>query len=489
MGTPEYCLHEHTIEQERRTLANRHLFATPDPVIESEACRSFNRKLKWLTKKVGVVPRASIAECLGSRGSMKRRRFGGGMERYCRYGVRKQDSYLTEMQKLEFYREDVVEGKEDRGIQFRSTTYNAALVRHLLNVEHAVYAALKNKDGTPVILKGYSPLERGMIIAAGSKRFKNPQFACVDHSRFDAHVNLWLLRKEHQAYLRMRGYSKELAQLLSWQMESWGFSHGGIVYRIKGKRCSGDLNTALGNSMLNWAMLAAYLEVNHIDGNIYLDGDDSVIICEAQDLPDIKEFMLNFGMESTVEIVNDLEQAEFCQSRIVWTHDGPVMCRNPLKVLDTLFKSPRKLQDAQMRGVLGASALCELKSSPGMPVITAAACAALSMAGGYASLSTPDAQGKYELLKATSLVTVVDETARVSFENAWGISVADQLALEEYYMSMCVDLPEIRIASAKNVPAGGFDVWDDCSGGYVAPAKPEAWWRSEWDVGRLVRGT
>nr|WKV33669.1 MAG: RNA-dependent RNA polymerase [Riboviria sp.] len=487
---PEFGLHEHTIDQERRTLANRHLFKTPDPDVNGPECRLFKRNLKKLTKDVGVVPRATVEQCLGSRGSMKRKRFGGGMERYCRYGVRKQDGYLQMMQKLEFYREDKIELKEDRGIQFRSTTYNAALVRHLFNVEHAVYNKLRNGDGTPVILKGYSPLERGLILAAGRKRFKDPIFVAIDHSRFDAHVNPWLLKQEHQAYLRMRGFNKELIQLLKMQEGGYGFSDGGIVYKIKGKRCSGDLNTALGNCILNWAMLKSYLDFHGIDASIYLDGDDSVLIMERRDVPDVKEFMRAFGMESTVDITDDFEQCEFCQSRIVWGSDGPVLCRNPYKVIDTLFKSARKLNPKQQKLVLGASALCELKTSFRMPVITAAARAALSMSGGIAGLNTPDLQGKWELLSTTDLDLTVDEGARESFAFAWGISVAEQHALEEYYNSMTLPVQLISVKMPKNVPTEPFDVWDDLAGTFVHQHDdgPERWWLKEYALGGRIGG-
>jgi hypothetical protein len=392
------------------------------------------------------------------------------------------------MQKLEFYEESKLAEKEDRGIQFRSPVYNAALARHLHHVERAIYDHITNVDGTPVIAKGYSPLERGLILDAMAERFTNPRFMCIDHSRFDAHVNEHLLDEEHKTYLRLRAFNKELKRLLRWQRKTMGFSHGGIVYRAAAKRMSGDLNTALGNSLLNYAMLKAYLEYYGIDGSILLDGDDAVIVFEAlpdgKELPSLAEFCENFGMKTECHTVDDIRLAEFCQCRVVYTREGPVMARNPRKVLDVLVKCPRKLDAERARGVLAASALGELMQAPGLPVISVAAAALCRYAGSKPMFVTPDEWGRFQTYKTTDIVTTVDDTARADFAFAWDIPLCDQFALEAYYQDLPGQEKPIELTQPKEKPLS-FELWDDCQT-FWAPTRAERWWRARWGIGKLL---
>ncbi|UHM27702.1 MAG: RNA-dependent RNA polymerase [Fushun diaea subdola tombus-like virus 2] len=472
-------MHEHTIEQELKTLTNRHLFDTPEPNVESQAWKTFRKTLRDLTKKIGYVELAPARQVVEHRVAMKRRRFGKGMELYFREGVKEKHSNITMMPKLEFYDVEKIPIKEDRGIQFRNPVYNAALARHLHNIEPAIYRALVNKDGTPIVAKGYSTIERAMIMHEMAKRFKKPMFVMADHSRFDAHVNPKLLLEEHRTYLRLRNYSGELKELLKWQESSTGFSHGGIKYKVKGKRMSGDLNTALGNTLLNWAMLDSYCKDSDIDANIFLDGDDSIMCMEEQEIPSLSEYCAQFGMETVVEITDDIRKAEFCQCRVIYTKRGPVMCRNPFKVLECMTKCPRRLMtEAEQNAVLSASALGELMQSPGLPML-APACAALHRIANCApAFQTVDAFYSFQKRETRAVVEEVDDFARVDLEVAWGIPLGDQLAVEAYYTQQVpMDAP-IRWPK-QNCKIYNFEIDDDLAKLYEPPAV-NRFWRDEW---------
>lgn len=412
------------------------------------------------------------------------------MAQYCKNGVRRQDSFLTEMQKLEFYREDKIHEKEDRGIQFRSPTYNAALARHLHHVEKRTYGRMRNEDGTPKIAKGRSPIERGLILAAQAQDFVKPCFIMMDHSRFDAHVNAQLLAEEHKFYLRARGYNKELKQLLKWQEKNIGFSSGGIVYKIKAKRCSGDLNTALGNSILNLAMIESWVKVAGVGKHtIFLDGDDSVVIIEEEQkhlTGSITRHMLACGMRTEVQLAGELERTEFCQSRICWGKLGPVMVRNPYKTIDVLTKSPRAVDNVQATGILAASALGEIMQAPGVPVIAPAASRLLTMSASLPRFTTPDAFERFLVYRANRLVVEVDETMRESFEFAWGITVAEQMAIEQYYSELAEPTEEIPpIIQPKSRDVEWFHTWDDCSLPFE-DEEEDAWWKRQYPLGSLL---
>lgn len=468
-----------------KTICNRHLFATPQPDLQSIEWRTFKQELRQLTKRIGHVPRARPSVVVNHRIAMKRRRFGRGMEIYLRRGCLEKDSFITEMQKLEFYDVEKLADKEDRGIQYRTPTYNAALARHLHNVEPAIYRQLFNQDATPIVAKGYSPLERGLIIDAMASRFVEPMFVLADHSRFDAHVNAELLEEEHRTYLRLRGYAPELQTLLSWQKKSKGVSHGGVKYHVTAKRMSGDLNTALGNTLLNWAMLASFIRINKLDADLFLDGDDSVMILEKQDFPDLAAHCLKFGMVTEVVVVDDIHHAEFCQSRLIYTRIGPVMVRNPWKTLDVMTKTPRFIREQKSaNGVLAATAIGELMQAPGVPVIAPAAAALARWTGEVPVHITPDDFGRFLVYRTTTVVERVDPTARVELEHAWGMSISEQLALEAYYEQF--DKPEhnflLPMPKAKPLE---LNIWDDCASFYE-PRLVNRWWRKRWPIGEFL---
>lgn len=482
---PEYGLHEHTVEQERRTLCNRHLFATPPPALKSKEWAQLRKVLRRLTDEIGHVPRASAVTVVQHRSAMKRQRFGRGMETYLRRGVFHKDSLITEMQKLEFYESTKIEEKEDRGIQYRSPIYNAALARHLHYIEPSVYRHLKNPDGTPVVAKGYSPIERGLIIDAMAQRFSDPIFVLADHSRFDAHVNEHLLQEEHAAYLRMRGYHPELKTLLRWQRASKGATAGGIRYSVRAKRMSGDLNTALGNSMLNWAMLQSFVELHELDASILLDGDDSLMILERQQLPDLAQHCKAFGMSTEVDIVDDIRHAEFCQSRLVYTKRGPVMVRNPWKTLDVMTKCPRQVSPPERAlAVLAATALGELMQAPGIPVISVAAASLARYASTTPEFITPDEWARFQVYNTTQIDELVDDAARLEMELTWGMTVSEQLALEAHYEAIGDSAAPIKFPRPR-ARVLEFDIWDDTAT-IFSPPEINRWWRSRWEIGKWL---
>lgn len=483
---PEYGLHEHTVDQELRTLCNRHLFATPEPDLKSIEWRNFCRLSKRVAKEIGYIPRATAREVVGHRIAMKKLRFGRGMENYLRRGVRPQDAILTEMQKLEFYEVGNLENKEDRGIQFRNPTFNAALARHLHHCERAFYDHMLNDNGTPMIAKGYSPLERGLIIDAMCDGFTNPKYLCIDHSRYDAHYNEHLLKNENQFWAMLRNFDPEVVWLLKRLLKGTGFSMGGIVYKIKAKRCSGDLTTGMGNTRTNLFMIITILNLMGVRFRVFCDGDDAFIVVEGSiDVEELKTRFLKFGMVTEATLHDDIRDAEFCQSKLIRTVAGPVMVRNPRKVLDVLTKCPRKLDPARQKSVLAASAMGELMQAPGVPVLSVAAAALCRLADAKPMFITPDDYGRFQVYRTKDVVVQPDDTSRHDFERAWDMPICDQLAIETYYRDMGAGDGVIQIPEPGTEKCYEFDIWDDATIFYE-PTPVNRWWRERWAVGQLL---
>jgi len=368
----EYGMHVHTVGEELKTLHNRHLFATPKPDKRSVAWALFEQRLRALRVELGRPGIASVRECLGRKGGRSRRRMKDGLRLFFEGSLTKSHAKVKEMQKLEFYEVDKIAGKEDRGIQYRGVPYNAALTRYLTRVEHGLQTCLGGNTEVSFLAKGLDLNQRGMALCRMADRFVDPVFVLMDHSRFDAHVNLDLLRAEHSVYKWCCGYDPFLVRLLAMQESNVGSTAGGIRYRVRGKRMSGDVNTACGNSIINFGCIGSWLDASGVDAEVLLDGDDSVIIMERSSYlrtVDCKAHMLKLGMVTELEVVDKIFDVEFCQSKVGLGSRGPWLCPNPRKWLATMPMMPEWRDATTAYGVFRSSVSCMLSQNPRMPML------------------------------------------------------------------------------------------------------------------------
>lgn len=433
----QYGLHQHTVEEELRTLHNRHLFYTPVPDVQSREWACFKRALRRFSKRIGFCNRAPLSTLVEGRSGRRRARFLQGIKEWQEEGVEFKHSRLTEMQKLEFYQEDKIAGKEDRGIQYRTVRYNAELASHLHNIAAKVIGYHRN--GTFRVAKGKTPSQRCCNLFRQLARFRDPVIACGDHSRFDAHLHELIVRELHKVYLRARKYNKRLAKLLKMQLVNMGWTKGGIVYKIRGKRASGEVDTGDGNTIANdgliegWAMFAGLEEEDY---DYTSDGDDFYIILEREKshlFKGLVAYMLKCGMETELELVTDPFKVEFCQSRPVLLPGGPTFVRNPMKVLATLGRSPERRTRAQLQQSVRASCLCEMAMAPGSPINSVVARRVKAMLGEGKAAFNAAQSWKYEQFGMTEFQendVEPDTLARYTFWRAWDIDESTQLQYE-----------------------------------------------------------
>lgn len=468
VGIPEaleFGLHSHTIDQELKTICNRHLFATPEPELDSPEWAMFVKQRKRLGRALGKVEMTPIRVLLEGRAGRRRKRFYEGALQYVQKGVDFRDSRVTEMQKLEFYEDAKLEVKEDRGIQFRSVCYNVALARYLHGVEERLIGT--HYLGHHPVVKGLTPQQRCQRLFTFASEFEDPVFLCADHSRFDAHVNVELLKQEHLVYKRCCPQTNELNSLLRWQLKNLGKSKGGIRYKMRGKRMSGDINTGLGNTVLNVCMLAAWLEFNCCSKyRLMVDGDDSVIILDRLEFETfevaIEEFMLKLGMETEMDVVHDIWKVDFCQSRPVLLPGGPTFVRNPFKVMTTMGRTAERRDDVTMQMVMRSSALSELAVAPGAPVTNELAFKVLDHYGNGRYLKTnkqiyrEEAYGYNIADVDVSSIPAPDPYSRYTFWLAWGIDPG----LQEIYEGLDIDFyaPKCRDSKQKSIRNVEYEV-------------------------------
>jgi len=231
------------------------------------------------------------------------------------------------------------------------------------------------------------------------------------------------------------------------------FTSCGLRYKTRGRRMSGDMNTAVGNCLLMLLMLSAFAKtVGLKKWDCLDDGDDALLLVEQRDLDlvqaTISDVFRSFGMTLKIETVaKTLYEIEFCQSRVIEYLPGKYkFIRDYRNVLSKALCGVRNWQDITYRKrTLTAIGTCELVLGLGVPVLQAYAQAVLRNCPGsaHALAYAPDGlrvraqrDAKYIGVPVAHIrPTVVADCARVSFENAFGLSMQEQVRLEQRFDS------------------------------------------------------
>lgn len=248
--------------------------------------------------------------------------------------VRPKDAWLKTFVKAEKHNLTLKPNIVPRVIQPRDPRYNVEVGRYLRPIEHRIYRAIDKLFGGPTIMSEYNSFTQARHLHCKWLKFRRPMCIGMDASRFDQHVSADALRFEHEVYdLIFR--SKELRLLLSWQINNVGFaraSDGHFRYTTKGKRTSGDMNTSLGNKYLMCLMAKKYLDQLGVPVEFVNNGDDCLLILEAECLPrlgGLQAFFRRFGFNIVTEDpVYEFEHVEFCQTKPVFSNGVWRMVRN-----------------------------------------------------------------------------------------------------------------------------------------------------------------
>lgn len=359
--------------------------------------------------------------------------------------------------------------KAPRIINPRSPRYNLVLGKYLKTNEKQFYKAINDvwesvTDHT--VIKGLNVREAGEVFNSKWNRFSKPVAVSLDAIKLDMHCGVDSLEYEHSFYNAVFR-APLLAKLLKLQLHNRGVAYcsdGMVKFQVSGTRCSGDLNTSLGNCILMCALIYAFCLEQSITAELANNGDDCVVIMESYDLikfvNNISDFFYEAGFRLTVEEpVYILEQIEFCQSHPV-NINGWIMIRN---VRTCLKKDPMCLIPVQNNNVwkkwLGAVGECGRALVPGCPVLHS------FYTTFYRSGVRSSIGFKRHVFKNTSNEErskgLIDEIrnitpeSRYSFYLAFNISPAYQIELEKYFDRMIIgDLDQalVKDGLAENTP-------------------------------------
>lgn len=337
-------------------------------------------------------------------------------------GFERKMAYVKMFVKPDRWPADIVSQKPPRAIQYRSAEFNLMLASYLMPVEHKIYEMIK-PHGTRVVAKGLNLRQRAELVQEKLKNFSNPQFINLDHSKFDSTVNITHLKELHRIYRKLCG--KKVQNYLQYQYRNRGFTKHGIKYTSKATRCSGDFDTGLGNTLIN---IACILEVFHkVKHDFILDGDDAVIIVERGTQIDVANFE-KFGFQTVLEVVDNIEQIDFCHGKII-DNEGWVFSRDPIRAISNQMACRKAYDVKGMARYLAGVGKCELACSAGVPILQAWGQRLASYSD--KPLMEQDVEWKMRSMAPNEKVKEITPQARLTFEKAWNISPALQIAIED----------------------------------------------------------
>lgn len=416
---------------------------------------------------------------------------------YASCGEKRRPATLLEWTKIGFVKvfvksENVpAEKDKPRLIQFRMPDFLYWLLWVLKPIEHCFYNGryLWNTYQKVTCAKGLNNLRRMSTLLWMKRSLRRPCVVGLDGSAFDAHVPVEALKAEWRFYgkaAKAAGWGSEALKALRLAGEVQVKNRcravcddGEVSYKVKGNRMSGDLNTGLGNSVLQSAFIAAAmadLRIPDRDWRMLVDGDDAVLMVEHEHkekchrLPEVFEgFSQELKVTEVTELTDDnLECIEFCQSRPVRVGPGPDdwrLVRDPRKVYNGYNMVGRGwyLERDLLRRFFSSVAPAELIFATGLPVHEAMFRCFHRLSGSMKPLTSVASRfwirNIGEMAPNIRPLSDISLDVRESYHRAFGISPLEQLSIEAEFDSWQIEhLPESPTDLWPNAAEGGVTV-------------------------------
>lgn len=275
------------------------------------------------------------------------------------------------------------------------------------------------------------------------------KYICTDYTAFESHftaelfeacefvlydyMTMYLPNKdEFSYYMRhvIAGMNKCVSKL--------------VTVKVPATRMSGEMNTSLGNGFANLMfMLFLCKEKGCTNVMGVIEGDDGLFVMDGPH-PTAADF-LRLGLTIKMQVFDDLAKASFCG--LVFSTTDLINIADPIKILaQTGFTSQQYVfsKSRVLRGLLKAKAFSLLYQYPGCPVIANFAKYLLrvlvndyvyfrkSSVGDYIDLYQHEAFTFYQT-HSDVLDVETGVSTRMLMEETFGVSVAQQLHLENYF--------------------------------------------------------
>lgn len=389
-------------------------------------------------------------EVIAAMPSTKRKVYEQAKDSYVTQGpLTSSDAKLSAFVKFE--KQDI--SKAPRVINPRSARYNLTLARFLKHYEHHCFKAINRafrelsggkSQSRATVIKGFDADTSAEILREKWDRFVDPVAIGADATKFDMHVSLEALAYEHTFYNDF-WRNPLLRKILRWQLRNKGTARcvdGKVDFEMRGTRCSGDINTSLGNCILMCAMIWTFCVEHDIDCELINNGDDCVIIVERSlcdfVMRQLPIWLRKCGFEVVMEAPVDVfEKIVFCQTQPVHLSTGWRMVRDPFTCFRKDTMCLRSMPNAECFkkwmyavGAAGAT-LCA-----GVPVLSSFY--AMFKRNGLKSDKFRNLISPYRFGMKASRTAILDSRARASFWAAFDVLPCAQQLLERHFRQLVV---------------------------------------------------
>lgn len=354
-----------------RAVTHRIVRGVPQPNVKSATFRCFLKNMNVVKKQIGKIDRWSHSEVINSyHCSRLVKRYVAASQSLGTDPLCKNDSLVKAFVKSEKFPRGKLDTSAPRLICSRSPRYLLELSTYLKPIDKKIRFLRSRRSKYCAIVKGLNQTQRASRLKELC-HFSDYVIISLDAKKFDAHVSRPQLKAEHDIYLYCHNNQKELAKMLSQQLNSKG-STANVRFSCKGRRMSGDPNTSLGNNTLMFTMTITVLEMLAItEYELMVDGDDILVILHSGDkelfLSRMDALYLDLGHEMACGgVFTHWRDAVHCQTKIF----GDRMIRHYEAIIGKMFISERHFNEMKHgKKILKTIAQCELALNRGVPVV------------------------------------------------------------------------------------------------------------------------
>jgi len=290
-------------------LHNRYLKETPKLTIGKKIISKYCDELLALIKP-HFTEKSSVHHFISTKKGKLRQRYLEALHKIKESGFDlEKDSGIKMFIKNERYNET----KPPRAIMGRDPKFNIMYSMYTTPIEEALI-------NLPQITKGQNFLGRG-------KKFYDilsPQYAEIDYSKFEGSQRAKLLVMI-ELYIFRKLYPGDdfIYQLFKSKLVKNGTTCNGVKFSFYGTRGSGDMDTGLFNTILNWIACRYFEDENKTGGKgrFIVDGDDGVIGINNVNATFV-DTAKAFGFDAKIIRRYDYHDVEFCSSKFIEINHG-----------------------------------------------------------------------------------------------------------------------------------------------------------------------
>lgn len=328
------------------------------------------------------------------------------------------------------------EYKSPRGIMSRSDQFKVLVGPLIKQIENLVYQLPQFIKHVPIIDRPNFIKERF------SKNFKKYNYTS-DYTAFESHFVKSLMEDiEFIVYDHIVATCPEAKEIMEYfksvisgpQRLLYGDLHVDLSDSI---RCSGEMNTSLGNGIANLMIMWFLCEkFGDPDPNIQVEGDDAITNTNAI----LKtEYFSNLGLTCKLDQHEDISTTSFCG--MIFDFENGINIIDPIK---TLLKTPWAgykyafAKKPKLLELLRAKALSIAHANPGCPIVQSYAHYLLRMTRGSKANFADCNQymlSTNRYIKDETNIPYIDTpmSTRLLMQKVFGIPISTQLLLESYF--------------------------------------------------------